>query len=227
METRFISTAEVRSIGNRKIGGLAAPYGSRAKLKHFQETIAPGAFDRILRSNPDTVCLFNHNPDNVMGRTSSGTLRLFADGRGLNYECDLPNTQAARDLHESIQRGDIAGNSFGFLLGDGDDEWSEDYDEDRSKGRVILRTIRNFKTLQDVSPVTHPAYSGTELSARCEHIPAEVRSQLQRLGAKVPATVPSDFELLRDQLREVTYWENKLNAPKVIVARRRNLLSQV
>ena len=224
METRFIK-AEVRSTGPRQIGGLAAPYGVRAKLKGFQETIKRGAFDRIVRSNPDVVCLFNHNPDCVLGRTSSGTMRIFADARGLHYECDLPNTQAGRDLHESIKRGDIAGNSFAFLLGDQDDEWSEEYD-DETRSRVVLRSIRNFKTLKDISPVTYPAYEGTELTARCEFIPAEVRSRMASALPKVKVR-PSDNVLLADVLREVAYWKEKTEAPAKVVARRKNLLNQV
>ena len=83
-----------------------------------------------------------------------GYLAASADNRGLSFECDLPDSQFARELHQSIERRDIAGNSFGFLLDEGDDEWTEDYDEERS--RIVLRTIHNFKTLIDVCPVTAP-----------------------------------------------------------------------
>ena len=226
-ETRIIKAAELRSSG-KQIFGLAAPYNVRTTIKakggKFMETIQRGAFDRVLRSKPDVLCLFNHNPDYVLGRTSAGTLRLDAGNRGLSFECDLPDSQFARELHQSIERRDIAGNSFGFTLEQGDDSWDEDYDEERS--RVVLRTIRNVATLVDVSPVTAPAYKGTELSARCQLISAEVRSQL----ARFPRTKPSDFELLRDQLREVAYWEDRmaeLRAPASVVARRKNLLNQV
>lgn len=226
-ETRIIKAAELRSSG-KQIFGLAAPYNVRATIKakggKFLETISRGAFDRVLRSKPDVLCLFNHNPDHVLGRTSAGTLRLDAGNRGLSFECDLPDSQFARELHQSIERRDIAGNSFGFTLDQGDDEWSEDYDEERS--RTVLRTIHNVKTLVDVSPVTAPAYTGTELAARCQLISAEVRSQL----ARFPRTKPSDFVLLRDQLREVVYWEDRmaeLRAPAAVVARRKNLLNQV
>lgn len=224
METRFIKATELRAVGPRQIAGLAAPYGVRAKLKGFQETIARGAFDRILRSKPDVVCLFNHNADCVLGRTSAGTLRLSTDSRGLNFECNLPNTQAARDLHESIQRRDIAGNSFAFNLDQGDDEWSEDYDEDRS--RVVLRTIRNFSQLVDVSPVTHPAYAGTELAARCEHVSAEVRSQLLRRGVVVPVKSDSDRRFAEFLKQLDKNYEDHL-AKQAVIARRRNLLNQI
>jgi HK97 family phage prohead protease len=226
-ETRIIKAAELRSSG-KQIYGLAAPYNVRTTIRakggKFLETIKRGAFDRVLRSKPDVLCLFNHNPDYVLGRTSAGTLRLDSSNRGLEFECDLPDSQMARELHQSIERRDIAGNSFGFTLEAGDDSFDEDYDEDRN--RTVLRTIRNVATLVDVSPVTSPAYQGTELAARCQLISAEVRSQL----ARFPRTKPSDFELLRDQLREVAYWDSKmdeLRAPAAVTARRRNLLNQV
>jgi hypothetical protein len=205
METRLIMATEVRATGPKRISGLAASYGSRAKLPGFQETIARGAFDRILRTNPDVVCLFNHDPNCVLGRTSSGTLRLAATNKGLDFECDLPNTTSARDLRESIQRKDIAGCSFAFNLGEGDDEFSEDCDdEDRSK-RIVLRTIRNFSQLLDVSPVTYPAYANTALAARFEQVPAELRSRLLSRGIVLP----------------------DLGNDARIIARRKNLLSQV
>jgi HK97 family phage prohead protease len=51
----------------------------------------------------------------VLGRNKSGTLRLSVDGIGLRYEIDPPDTQAARDLIESLRRGDVSGSSFAFL----------------------------------------------------------------------------------------------------------------
>jgi HK97 family phage prohead protease len=202
MEIRFQAT-EVRATGPKQISGRAASYGTRAQLKGFSETIARGAFDRVLRTNPDVVCLFNHDTNCVLGRTTSGTLRLSASNEGLDDVCDLPNTTAARDLRESIQRRDVNGCSFAFNLGEGDDEWSEDMDEDRN--RVVLRTIRNFSQLLDVSPVTYPAYGGTELQARCTEISAEMRSRLLTRGIVIPTVA--------DMAR--------------IIARRKNLLSQM
>ena len=90
------------------------PAGNRAK---FRECIAPGAFDRILRTNPDVVCTFNHDVNAVLGRTTAGTLLLKADSRGLAFESDLPNATAGRDTYESVKRGDLNGCSFAFNLG--------------------------------------------------------------------------------------------------------------
>ena len=182
MERRHFVTKEVRmSPSGNRLQGTAARYGVRANLKQFQEQIAARAFDRILASNPDVCCLFNHNADLVLGRTTAGTLQLRADDLGLHYTCDLPDTSAGRDLRESIKRGDVNGCSFAFLLEEGvDTDWSEEQDENRS--RVLVRTIRNFSSLLDVSPVTYPAYSGTSVSARATQTAGEIRSRAERIA---------------------------------------------
>jgi phage head maturation protease len=38
---------------------------------YFRERIQTGAFDRVLRSNPDVVALFNHDVDFPLGRTTA------------------------------------------------------------------------------------------------------------------------------------------------------------
>lgn len=153
------------SEGPTKIVGYAAVFNDPAKIlmrdskgKYVEvtEEVAPGAFDGVM--GDDVRALFNHDPNFILGRTNSGTLRLEVDERGLKYEIDVPDTAIGRDLLKSIQRGDISQSSFGFEIEA--DEWSaSESGEDR---RVITRVGR----LYDVSPVTYPAYATTEAAAR-------------------------------------------------------------
>lgn len=114
----------------------------------FIEEIAPGAFDGVMTQ--DVRALFNHNPNYLLGRTKSGTLKLSLDSRGLHYEIDLPDTQTVRDLVMTpLMRGDMTGSSFTMLVAE--DEW-------RQEGDVIVRTIRRISELRDVGPVAFPAY---------------------------------------------------------------------
>lgn len=129
----------------------------------FRERIAPGAFDRALAEADDVRALFNHDPNLLLGRTSSETLRLSVDDHGLRYEVDLPDTAAARDVQALISRGDVDGSSFGFTVDA--DEWDDS--EVKKKGKLPLRTITSV-TLWDVSPVTFPAYPQTSVSARTQ-----------------------------------------------------------
>lgn len=120
------------------------------------ERIAPGAFDDTLKT-ADVRGLFNHDANQILGRSSSGTLRLSVDSRGLKFEIDTPDTTVGRDVKTLLERGDITGSSFAFI------PTSTTY-ERADNGDIVL--IRNAVKLVDVGPVTFPAYTGTEASAR-------------------------------------------------------------
>ena len=153
-------TAEYRSQlrGANTLAGYAAVYGQRAQIRGGWEQVALGAFDAVLRTNPDVVALRDHDPSMVLGRTTSGTLRLRSDSKGLHYEIDLPETSYARDLRELVARGDVLGASFGFIPGK--DELS------RGADGAQVRTHTSVARLLDVSIVTLPAYSGTSVDFR-------------------------------------------------------------
>ena len=55
-----------------------------------RERIAPGAFAGVVGG--DVRALLNHDPNEVLGRTKSGTSRLFDEQRGLRFELDLPDS---------------------------------------------------------------------------------------------------------------------------------------
>jgi len=197
MEKRILAAPFMRAVENGKskqIAGYAARYNVlshsiRSEGNEFKERIAPGAFDRILRTKPDVVATFNHNNNFVLGRTSSGTLRLRSDASGLAFDCDLPNTTYAKDLYESIKRGDVSGASFAFKLGPGDDIFKVEDDEDDdsdSDSKILVRTINNFSGLYDISCVVGPAYPGTVVDVRHDLITAEMRSRIQQILTPKP-----------------------------------------
>jgi HK97 family phage prohead protease len=140
------------------LSGYAAVFGAATEIAGlFREQIAPGAF-RDAVGRDDVRALFNHDANFVLGRTTSGTLRLVEDDKGLRYDVDPPDTQWARDLMVSVQRGDVSQSSFAFEVTE--DEW-----EYGKRGEMPLRTIKQVR-LHDVSPVTYPAYATTTVSAR-------------------------------------------------------------
>jgi HK97 family phage prohead protease len=161
---------EIRSTPKGKtVSGYAARYGVLSgNLGGFRERIMRGAFDAVLRTKPDVVALYNHNPNQVLGRTGAGTLRLNADSNGLAFDCDLPNTTYAKDLTENLERGNLNGCSFAFQAGPDDAEFGEEQVEEEGRGLVksIVRTLRGFRSLLDVSIVTYPAYPGTSVALR-------------------------------------------------------------
>lgn len=165
--------------GGKTLAGYAAVFDTPSeplgmKGFEFREIIKPGAFDRAISEGHDVRALVNHESGQILGRTKSGTLRLSVDSRGLRYEVDLPDTTAARDISESIRRGDVSGSSFGFRVPKGGDNWP--------KGEGV-REVLDLDLL-DVSPVTYPAYPATQVSLRAmERAKAEATPE-------VPAPAP-------------------------------------
>lgn len=140
--------------GRTVIRGYAAVFNSDSQdLGGFVERIDPGAFDAVMAKNPDVFGKYNH--ERVIGRTSSGTMRLSVDERGLRYEIDPP--RAAADVVELIQRGDVRGSSFAFRTSGANEAWARD-----PQTGVMRRTIKSFDFLGDAGPVDTPAYLSTE-----------------------------------------------------------------
>jgi HK97 family phage prohead protease len=139
------------------ISGYAAVFGVLSDdLGGFREMVMPGAFDRALREGHDVRALINHNPDLVLGRTKAGTLRLAIDEHGLKSEIEPPDTQTARDLLVSIERGDVSQMSFAFQTLT--DEW-------RLEEGEVIRELVDL-VLYDVSPVAFAAYPQTVVASR-------------------------------------------------------------
>lgn len=137
------------------IFGYAAVFNQLSEnLGGFRERIAPGAFTKAL--SDDVRALFNHDPNIVLGRTRSKTLRLSEDKKGLAIEIDPPSTPAALALMESMRRGDVTQMSFGFQTVK--DSWEV---VDGEPVRTLIEA-----RLFDVSPVTYPAYPQTEVALR-------------------------------------------------------------
>lgn len=175
-ERRSISShkPQLRSEGGKpKITGYSAVFynandpGTEYELARYGnyrvvERLMAGCFDRAVKED-DVRALFNHSADNVLGRSTSGTLRLSVDKTGLRYEIDPPDTQMARDLMEVLKRGDVSGSSFSF--------------EYRSKSVVQQTGVDGSETdiievretaLYDVGPVTFPAYTSTTSGVRSD-----------------------------------------------------------
>ncbi len=151
--TATVPVADVQTEG-KKLTGFAALYGVESRdLGGFTETIAPGAFADVLAGDPDVYLTFNHSPDKVLARTSSGTLRLRDEERGLAFEADLGEGPTAQDVREMVRRRDVSGASFRFVVA------GEDWQDDR-------RTVTKIGQLIDLSLATTPAYDGPRVELR-------------------------------------------------------------
>ncbi len=137
----------------------------------MRERIAPGAFDRAIAED-DVIATFNHNPDLLLARTSSGTLSLKSDRKGLRYTIRAGDTSTARDVREHIRRQDLAGSSFTFRVTD--QELSE------QKDGSLIRTITEVE-LYEVGPVATPAYAATSTQLACRDRRKRMESELRKL----------------------------------------------
>ncbi len=156
---RSTMKVETRADGPSRIVGHAAVFNALSEnLGGFREMIRPGTFAQAIEQD-DIRALFNHDPNMILGRNRAGTLELQEDETGLAVDIELPDTQLARDLVVSIDRGDVSGMSFGFSVRAG----GQDFDEDEEGN--IVRTLSSVK-LFDVSPVTFPAYPQTDVALR-------------------------------------------------------------
>ncbi len=165
--------------GPGQLVGYAAKYGTISQdLGGFVETIRSGAFDKSLSDGPRVVARFNHSDEWLLGATDSGSLHLEADGIGLRYTVDLPDTQAGRDVAALAARGDVRFSSFAFRTVT--DSWSE------TERGYPLRALDEVK-LVDVAPVVSPAYLDTSVAKRsladALHIPVD------ELDTKTPEDV--------------------------------------
>lgn len=152
----------------RTVEGYAALYSVvSSELYGFEEVIEPGAFDNADIS--DVRALFNHDANQILARTSSKTMSVEVDGKGLRYSFEMPNTTLGNDLLVMMKRGDISQSSFQFTIKE--DSWEE------REGMLPLRHIRQVDAVYDVAPVTFPAYTQTTATARSLQAIAEPKEK--------------------------------------------------
>ncbi len=150
---------EERAEGRQVIRGYAVVYNRLSvDLGGFRERIMPGAFDGMLnrqRGRQDLVSYYNHNPDILLGRESSGTLKVWTDEKGIGFEVTPPASRA--DILELVARRDVKGASFTFSIDKGGEAFTTD-----ENGRAI-REVRSA-TIYELGPVVQPAYPSTSVS---------------------------------------------------------------
>lgn len=202
---------EVRDAGSDESGveywefeGHAAVFDSRSEnLGGFVETIKRGAFKDVLDN--DVRFLIDHVSRFVLARGKN--LELTEDPTGLKVKAKIrKDLSYGEDFRVNLEEGNITQMSFAFGS-DVDDDWTEEDDG------VLLRTIKRFKSLFDVSGVTYPAYPATDAGvrainrlARGEEVTDEERAAVQALISNSPspdAEVRDDGATVQEPVEEV------------------------
>lgn len=146
------------------IEGHAAVFDQKTSIGGwFYEIIERGAFDET--DFDDVLFSTNHDLRKIplaRSRRNNGnsTMQLNIDQTGLYIKANLDteNNPDAKSLYSSVKRGDLDGMSFIFWVKD--EKW-EDLDSN-----MPTRHIQKIKKVIEVSAVTFPAYTGTDIHAR-------------------------------------------------------------
>ena len=151
------STGSLRSNG-KTLHGHAAIFNSEAYLGGFVEVIRNGAFRKSLEGGSNIRALYHHDGSALLGTTRGRTLQLREDAHGLAFELALPDTSHGRDLAILVDRGDVAGCSFGFKVRDGGDRWEQ-------RGAQLVRELLDVE-LVEITLTSDPAYADTSVALR-------------------------------------------------------------
>ncbi len=128
---------------------------------YFEEEIAPEAVEEsVLR---DVCFLVNHDFSGIplarsRNNNANSNLRFAKSNFAVDMEADLdPKNPKAIELNSAVERGDIPGMSFAFIV-DGEEWLNLDSD-------LPLRRITHISEIFEVSAVTWPAYEGTSIQS--------------------------------------------------------------
>ena len=187
-EVRFLP-ADIRAESTesgQEIKGYPIVFEQETDLGFCREVIDGGSMGdgSVLR---DVALLANHDFGMIpMARSrrnnENSTMKLTPDQHGVAMRAvlDTDGNPKAKEAYSAVNRGDITGMSFAFIVNE--ERWT-DLDTDKP-----LRRIMSFSRIFEVSLVTNPAYEGTSVQAASEGDTLE--------------SVKASLESAREQLRQ-------------------------
>lgn len=172
------------------VTGRPIVYNSKTDIGYFDEIIEAGALTGAdLR---DVRFLVNHDLSKIplarsRNNNANSTMQLMPDDKGMEIRVnlDVKNNSDARNLYSAIERGDVSGMSFMFMVDD--EEWTE-LESDHP-----TRHIKKISNVVEVSAVTFPAYEDTEISVRNKQALDSAKATLD----SVKRSLDSDLELAK------------------------------
>lgn len=189
-------TVERRDGEPAVLAGISPPWESLSvDLGGFREKFSASAFDDLVARHPndprqkiDVPFLFNHDPNEITGRTSNGRLTLAKEARGLGYRHTPLMTTRGRDLVLMVEDRTITGASFAFTVAEGGEQWTED-----DRGNVV-RTVTKASGLYDISAVTSPAYPSSSIAPRSLDAWRAARRMAEAGGQDRGLTISLDYD---------------------------------
>lgn len=152
-----IPTSEKRIDSDYYVEGFATTFNTPYQLYEWDGVKYYEMIDRHALDGADLadiIMQYDHQ-GKVLARLSNKTLGIEPIDKGLFIYADLSKSQAAKELYEEIKNGLVTKMSWAFTVAE------DEYDRE-----TRTRTITKIKKVYDVSAVSIPANSGTEISAR-------------------------------------------------------------
>ena len=157
-----------------------------------RETILPTALNGTDLTDVYLITGHNIEPDKVLGRNNVN-MRMEVDDTGLFFECQLPNTQLARDIYNLIEEGIVDGMSFGFTCSDEVNESTK------------TRTITHIDELFEVSITPFPAYKEASViiqKQRTKEEQEKLAKEQEEAQARVEAEKKQKIKNLEELLND-------------------------
>ena len=160
----FDVRAEENEQNGKHITGQPIVYNERTDLGWYDEIIDEGALDNT--DLKDVRLLVNHDTNMIplarsRNNNTNSTMQLEIvpnAGLAMRANLDTERNATANALYSAVERGDISGMSFMFIVDK--DSW-ENVDTEHP-----TRHVRSISKVFEVSAVTFPAYDSTSISAR-------------------------------------------------------------
>lgn len=163
------------------IEGVPIVFDKKCDMGYFAEYISRDALSKT--DMKDVRFLVNHNIEMTplarsRNNNANSTMQMEVkeDGMHIRVNLDTENNTDAKNLYSAIQRGDVSGMSFMFIVRG--DKW-ENLDSDYPK-----RTITDIEKIFEVSAVTFPAYEDTSIKARSVSALESARQELESKRAE-------------------------------------------
>ena len=163
------------------IEGVPIVFDKKCDMGFFEEYISRDALSKT--DMKDVRFLVNHNTEMTplarsRNNNANSTMQMEVkeDGMHIRVNLDTENNTDAKNLYSAIQRGDVSGMSFMFIVRG--DKW-EKLDTDYPK-----RTITDIEKIFEVSAVTFPAYEATSIKARSVSALESARQELESKRAE-------------------------------------------
>ena len=154
---------------SRTITGTAIVFNSESEVlddwgERFREVILPEAVTMEFLNTQDIKMNLLHERELTIARCNKGqgSMRLWVDEKGVNFEFEAPNCDLGDRCLELVRRGDYSGCSFEFYPKDFEVKRTMNADDKED----VLIIHKNFEFISALTIGMDPAYKQTSVNVR-------------------------------------------------------------